>query len=244
MVRIRKPRSHLLVVIKFLQGVSLLAAMLVYFSTFNIVFAALTLFMLLGGSFAAMFLIRHRRRKRYLTSGLNVVDKMSGTEFEEFLLVHFKQLGYKARTTPTTGDYGADLILEKDGIKTVVQAKRWGQKVGVEAVQQILAAMGYYKASKAIVITNNYCSENAHVLANANNIEIWNRDELQKFMNKTNGKASAVYVAGNSTHSLDICPECSGKLIKRHGKYGEFWGCSSYPGCRYVRNSYSGSGNF
>ena len=32
------------------------------------------------------------------------------------------------------------------------------------------------------------------------------------------------------------CPLCSGKLIKRTGSYGEFYGCSNYPKCKYTRN--------
>lgn len=31
------------------------------------------------------------------------------------------------------------------------------------------------------------------------------------------------------------CPKCGGELIKRNGKYGEFWGCSNFPKCRYVK---------
>lgn len=30
-----------------------------------------------------------------------------------------------------------------------------------------------------------------------------------------------------------ICPRCGGKLVLRHGQYGEFYGCSGYPGCRF-----------
>ena len=26
-----------------------------------------------------------------------------------------------------------------------------------------------------------------------------------------------------------------GKLVLRHGKYGQFWGCSTYPKCRFTR---------
>jgi restriction system protein len=215
MGRLRKPKPVVKDIAKFLQGSAVLVALLVFFSTFSYIAAIGSFVAMIALAFTVQLTYRRIKHKRFLESGLDVVDKMSGTDFEEFLQVHFKQLGYKAQTTPVTGDYGADLVLEKDGIKTVVQAKRWGQKVGVEAVQQILAAMGYYKACKAIVITNNYCSENAHVLANANNIEIWDRDSLQKFMNKTNGKASAVYVAGNSNYSPDICPECAGKLIAK-----------------------------
>ena len=31
------------------------------------------------------------------------------------------------------------------------------------------------------------------------------------------------------------CPLCGAQLVLRNGKYGSFWGCSSYPKCRYTR---------
>ena len=32
------------------------------------------------------------------------------------------------------------------------------------------------------------------------------------------------------------CPKCGQYLVKRKGKYGEFLGCSGYPGCRYTED--------
>lgn len=32
------------------------------------------------------------------------------------------------------------------------------------------------------------------------------------------------------------CPRCDGFLVKRNGKYGEFFGCSNFPACRYTWN--------
>ena len=32
------------------------------------------------------------------------------------------------------------------------------------------------------------------------------------------------------------CPKCGNVLRKRSGKYGEFWGCMSYPDCKYTKN--------
>ncbi|MCP4154958.1 MAG: DNA topoisomerase I, partial [bacterium] len=32
------------------------------------------------------------------------------------------------------------------------------------------------------------------------------------------------------------CPLCGGELRKRKGKFGEFMGCSNYPGCKYTYN--------
>lgn len=38
-------------------------------------------------------------------------------------------------------------------------------------------------------------------------------------------------------HEQFTCPECGGRLIKRTGKYGDFFGCSNYStkGCKYTR---------
>ncbi len=32
-----------------------------------------------------------------------------------------------------------------------------------------------------------------------------------------------------------ICPRCGGQLVLRKGKYGEFWGCSNYPKCKFIK---------
>lgn len=31
------------------------------------------------------------------------------------------------------------------------------------------------------------------------------------------------------------CPFCGNKLVFRNGKYGRFWGCSTYPKCKFTR---------
>ena len=37
---------------------------------------------------------------------------------------------------------------------------------------------------------------------------------------------------------IDIrkCPVCGKTLKRRNGRYGEFMGCSGYPGCRYTED--------
>lgn len=34
--------------------------------------------------------------------------------------------------------------------------------------------------------------------------------------------------------SQGICPECGGNLVQRNGRYGNFYGCSNYPKCRFT----------
>ncbi|MBR3512753.1 MAG: topoisomerase DNA-binding C4 zinc finger domain-containing protein [Clostridia bacterium] len=37
-----------------------------------------------------------------------------------------------------------------------------------------------------------------------------------------------------SDNSEKICPKCGGSLILREGQYGQFYGCSNYPKCKYT----------
>ncbi|MEG3848495.1 restriction endonuclease [Microcoleus sp. herbarium19] len=121
-------------------------------------------------------------KKRLLDSGILEVDEMTGKEFEKFLAVHFKKSGYNVNLTQESQDYGADLILYKDGFKTVVQAKRSKNPVGIKAVQEVAGAVRHYKGNKARVITNNRFTENACKLAESNDVELWDRKKLIAFI--------------------------------------------------------------
>lgn len=159
------------------------------------------------------------RNKRFYHASINIVDKMTGEEFEEFLELHFKKEGYKIHLTPKTGDYGADLVVKKGREKIVVQAKRWNQNVGVEAVQQAVASIKYYKAHRAMVITNSSFTENARNLAKANNVTLIDRKDILKLTEKNQS-----------------CPLCNSRLQKKEGKYGFFYGCTNYPKCKYTKS--------
>jgi len=185
--------------------------------------------------------IKHIRNKKHneilLNSGIDIADKMSGEEFEKFLLVHFQKLGYKGDTTSKTNDYGADLVLSKDGEKIVVQAKRWSSKVGIEAVQQIIGAKAYYKADSCIVATNNYFTPNAINLASSSLVDLWDRSKLLEIMSKSNGRETAK----EATNQIDIskriiCPKCGSEMLLKKGKYGSFYGCYKYPKCKFTKN--------
>ncbi len=122
------------------------------------------------------------QRKRLSDSGILEVDAMTGKEFEIFLDVHFRNLGYSVTLTQDSQDYGADLILDKDGSKTVVQAKRSKNSVGIKAVQEVAGAVRHYKGNKGRVITNNRFTENACKLAQSNDVELWDRKKLIEFI--------------------------------------------------------------
>lgn len=119
-----------------------------------------------------------REQRRLARSGIAEIDLMSGSAFEKRLVILFRGLGYAVRLVGRRGDFGADLVIEKDGVKTVVQAKRWTKNVGVKAVQEAHAAPAVYGCTKALVVTNRYFTAPAKQLARANRVDLWDRDRL------------------------------------------------------------------
>lgn len=135
------------------------------------------------------------KRNRLKKSGVSEIDYMTGKEFEIYLELLFKDLGYNVERTKYVGDYGADLVVKKDGVKTAVQAKRYKKKVGVKAVQEAVASKGYYDCDEAMVVINNLFTNQAVILAHKNNVILWDREVLVK---------KALLVGGNRVTHEDL----------------------------------------
>jgi uncharacterized Zn finger protein (UPF0148 family) len=110
------------------------------------------------------------------------VDRISGYDFEVLLKRLFEKMGYQAIHTPLSNDQGADLVLEKEGTRFVVQAKNWTANVGNSAVQEIVPAVKHYNAHKAIVISSSGFTASAIELARSNNVELWDRSRLSRIL--------------------------------------------------------------
>ena len=71
--------------------------------------------------------------------------------------------------------------------------------------------------------------------------EIENTNDIVKTINRiniTDSETRKMYINMiRDSHAKDSnnCPKCGGSLIRRSGKYGDFYGCSNYPKCKYVR---------
>ncbi len=136
------------------------------------------LLLMLGAVGAAKFAYRVWEKRRLAASGIEEIDRMDGRTFEKYMGVVFERLGYRVELTQYVGDYGADLVVRKDGVKTVIQAKRYKQSVGVRAIQEAVAAKGYYGCEAAMVATNSRFTRQAVTLAEANGVALWDRSRL------------------------------------------------------------------
>lgn len=134
-------------------------------------------------------LLHKHENSVYLRSTLADLDHAKGEQFERYLLAFFERQGYRGHMTEKSHDYGADLVLHKNGETTIVQAKRYRGKVGIAAVQQIVGAKSYYHADHMIVATNAYFSAPAKKLAKANHVRLMDRET---FLHETGEKKIAI----------------------------------------------------
>lgn len=105
------------------------------------------------------------------------VNDMTGLEFEgycaEWLVYHNF---YRVTVTPPSNDYGADIVAyDKSGRKWVFQCKRFKNKVGNTAVQEVVAAKAHYRADFGAVMTNSELTKGAKQLAKENNVVIYEK---------------------------------------------------------------------
>jgi len=123
-----------------------------------------------------------RWQQHYGSLHVGELKKLTGTEFENYLAELFKSQGYQVEMTPSTGDYGADLILHKDQQRIAVQAKCYTGSVGVSAVQEALSGMAYYQCHSAWVVTTGNYTPNALELAKKSNVWLLGSNELGKII--------------------------------------------------------------
>ena len=117
-------------------------------------------------------------REFYESLSIERVDVMDGIEFEKFLKRLFIYKGYSVSETARTGDFGADLLLCKDGKTIVVQAKRYNNNVGAKAIQEIFSARHHYGADEMMVVSNAHFTKQAEQMAREQRVDLIDRDEL------------------------------------------------------------------
>ena len=115
--------------------------------------------------------------------GLAAVDAMDGHEFEMFCAELLKNNGFsKVEVTQASGDFGVDVLAEKDGVTYGVQCKCYSDKVGNHAVQEATSGAQYYHRMVAVVLTNSTFTPAAIETAQKTNVLLWDREKLKEMM--------------------------------------------------------------
>jgi restriction system protein len=135
----------------------------------------------LAGATVGMLLALLLRRERP-DAGMAAIDVMNGVEFERYVATRLRRAGWQVRLTPAVGDYGVDLIAEKDGQSVAIQCKRHGQSVGVAAVQQVVSGARHHGCTRSIVVSNQEFTTAARQLAYTHCCQLIGRRALQAWV--------------------------------------------------------------
>jgi len=107
------------------------------------------------------------------------LDMMDGFEFEYYCADLLSANGFvNVKVTRSSGDYGVDILAEKDGVTYAIQCKRYSGLVGIKAVQEAYAGRDYYDRMVGAVLTNQYFTKPAVQAARKLKILLWDRDYL------------------------------------------------------------------
>lgn len=126
-------------------------------------------------------------KKSINTKSLEYVDQLEGLEFEEYVRKLLIKLGYtNVEKTKASGDFGIDILAEKDNVSYAIQCKLYTGKLGNDCVQEAYAGKKYYKKDLAVVITNSTFTSGAQELAKETNVVLWDRNVLDNMLKKIN----------------------------------------------------------
>ena len=110
-------------------------------------------------------------------------EDMEGHEFEYFCAELLKQKGFvDVEVTKGSGDYGIDILAEKEGVTYAVQCKRYAAPVGVKAIQEAYAGRDYYDRMVGAVMTNQYFTAPAVEAAKKLKILLWDGGYIESMM--------------------------------------------------------------
>jgi restriction system protein len=125
-----------------------------------------------------------QRKKREKARALKLagVDTLSGTEFEQYIGEILRWQGYKVTFTPHSNDFGVDIVATRHGERLGVQTKRYSRPLDQGPVREVTAGMIKYNCDHSMVVTNNYFTASAKVLARLHDCRLIDRDHLAEWI--------------------------------------------------------------
>ncbi|MDP3212191.1 restriction endonuclease [Methylotenera sp.] len=196
------------------------------------------------GACVSSFRTKNRIKLLDKQSGIESIRDMSWQDFELLVGEAFRRKGFEVKEVGGGGaDGGIDLILTKNGKKSIVQCKRWKTfSIGVPLIRELYGVMTSERANDCIFVSSGNYTAEARLFAEDKPIWLIDGSELLEMVAgvqvQPNIKKPSSYQQPVATSPE--CPLCGSVMVKRTARKGanagnEFWGCSAYPGCRGTR---------
>ena len=107
---------------------------------------------------------------------------LNAENMEHFIFLLEKQGFVDVEVTKGSGDYGVDILAEKEGVTYAIQCKRYKAPVGVKAIQEAYAGRDYYDRMVGAVMTNQFFTAPAVEAAKKLKILLWDGGYIESMM--------------------------------------------------------------
>lgn len=191
------------------------------------------------------------RRDLEKQGGLESLAAMPWKAFEDFVGEVYRRQGYSVEERLGGGaDGGVDLVLRREGERTLVQCKRWtGRAVGAPVVRELYGVMVSEGADAAVLVTTSRFTKEVRDFVRGKPVMLVDGRELAGLVRQVQRSGRVASVVGENASSRGgaddrkpeerNCPQCGAAMVRRVARKGaragrEFWGCSTFPRCRAV----------
>lgn len=198
-----------------------------------------------------MELIRQNKKKEgeVIDESKDVLDKILN-KFKKEELSLGKELKTALFETQKENNELGDCPICKKG-KLVIKKGKYGRFVGCTNYPECTVTVKLYDGAK-VKKTNKVCEAcgfpiikiirkrkaqeiclNPNCPKKSSETKTVDKNSQNKKNSETETKSKTVNENNNETDL--ICPKCGKKLVKRKSIYGEFYGCSGFPKCKYTQ---------
>ena len=204
--------------------------------------------LLLFGIFAVGSFLFARKRHRLVDeqTSLDQLRETPWKDFEYLVAEAYRRQGYDVDYSLGRGaDGGVDLTLRKDGLTSLVQCKQWKVfSVGAPVVREMFGLMTAEKADQAIIVTTGNFTRDARDFAAGKPVILVDGPQLLALVQSVKAKLAEPQsdaTPAPAETDTPACPLCGKPMVQRTARRGSnagnrFWGCSTYPACKGIRN--------
>lgn len=114
------------------------------------------------------------------------MDSLEGHDFEQYCASILENHSFcDVQVTKGSGDYGIDILAEKDGVSYAIQCKRYDSPIGVDVILKTYGGRVFYDCMVGVVMTNQYFTAPAVEAAQKLNILLWDRGYIDSMLEES-----------------------------------------------------------
>jgi hypothetical protein len=172
--------------------------------------------------------------QRPVIFSLELLNALEWRRFEQLVTWYFHKTGFAAKRSRVGADGGVDILLTRPSETTpfaYVQCKAWHvYNVGVKPVRELLGVMAANRISAGYFVTTGNFTAEAVEFAVGQSLKLVTGKYLLEKLNSLSesDRSELLRDATLGDYTTPTCPRCDVKMMVRHGKNGDFWGCPNF----------------